>query len=83
MYIDGYTFFAHNRKNLNRHAKRDSGGVGVFVKAKLFELYDISVIDDGTEDILWLKFNTDTNAENIILCVCYLPPAEYTRLNDP
>ncbi|MEW8545344.1 MAG: reverse transcriptase family protein, partial [Candidatus Thiodiazotropha sp.] len=81
--IDGYKFYSRNRKNVHKNAKRGSGGVGVFVKAELTQLYDISVLDDVKEDILWLKFATDSYSENIILCVCYLPPSESTRLNDP
>ena len=63
--------------------KCGSGGVCVFVSNKLLEVYQISVLDDTTDDILWLKFSSARNTENIVLCVCYLPPSESTRLNDP
>ena len=80
--LDGYTFFDHNRKNIHRNARRGSGGVGVFVKSELFNQYDITVLDATVEDVLWLKFSSDTDAENIVICVCYLPPSDSTRLND-
>ena len=80
--LDGYTFFDHNRKNIHRNARRGSGGVGAFVKSDLFHQYDITVLDATVEDVLWLKFSSNTDAENIVICVCYLPPSDSTRLND-
>ena len=40
------------------------------------------MLDDATGDILWLKFSSSQDSENIVLCVCYLPPSESTRVND-
>ena len=75
----GYTFYGHNRGNLHNNARRGSGGVGVFVRDSLVQLYDISVIDKTIEDIMWLKFSSKLGTDNLVLCVCYLPPAESTR----
>ena len=81
--LDGYIFYGHNRKNIHRNAKRGSGGVGVFVKSELLQQYDIAVLDDTVEDVLWLKLSSDSQTENIVICTCYLPPSDSTRLNDP
>ena len=40
------------------------------------------MLDDATGDILWLKFSSSQDSENIVFCVCYLPPSESTRVND-
>ena len=77
--LPGYTFYGHNRGNLHNNARRGSGGVGVFVRDSLVQLYDILVIDKTIEDIMWLKFSSKLGTDNLVLCVCYLPPAESTR----
>ena len=48
VYVEGYTVYSHNRKNLHRNAKRGSGVVGVFVKTELCETYNASVLDDSS-----------------------------------
>lgn len=81
--VNGYTFYSNNRTNIHRNAKRGSGGVGIFVKNELMSLYNVSILDATVEDILWLKFSSENCAENIVICACYLPPSESTRVNDP
>ena len=55
----------------------------LFVKSELLQQYDIAILDDTVEDVLWLKLSSDTQTENIVICTCYLPPSDSTRLNDP
>ena len=43
--LSGYIWFGHNRQELHRNAPKGSGGVGIFLKNCLLELYDIKVID--------------------------------------
>ena len=64
---------------MHSSARRGSGDVGIFVKDSLVHLYDISVLDKTVEDIMWLKFSSKLGTENLLLCVCHLPPAESTR----
>ena len=78
--VPGYEWYGRNRKELHKSAKRGSGGVGVLVKQELFELYDVHVLDDSKEDILWLKFRHKTISDcNICICSCYLPPNNRNR----
>ena len=55
----------------------------MFVKNELCETYAVSVLDNSYEDILWIKLSSETYDENIVICVCYLPPSESTRFNNP
>lgn len=79
--IYGYSYYGNNRKKHNKKAKRGSGGVGVFVKDYIVDQYDIEILDENIEDILWLKFNHEH--DTFCVCVCYLPPKGSTRPNDP
>ena len=53
--LDGYKWFGNNRKNIHVRAKTGSGGVGFFIKAELLNYFDVSVLDDTSKGILWLK----------------------------
>ena len=55
----------------------------MFVKSELLQQYDIAVLDDTVQDVLWLKLSSDSQTENMVICTCYLPPSDSTRLNDP
>ena len=65
-------------QTLHTNAKRGSGGVGVFVRDDLVQIFEISVLDKTVEGILLLKLSTRLGTENLVLCVCNLPPAEST-----
>ena len=69
--VEGYTFYAHNRKNLHRSAKRGSGGVGVFVKNELCETYAVFVLDNSYDDILWIKLSSKRTMK-ILSYVCVI-----------
>ena len=58
------------------HALR---GVGFFIKDELCAQYDVIRLDDSFEGILWLKLVPDNGNQDILYCVCYLPPVESTR----
>lgn len=80
--IDGYRWFGNNRKHVNKRSKRGSGGVGLLCKLELF--FNISILDDDTEGILWLEFKS--LSDNFVLCiaVCYIPDKDSVyRYNDP
>ena len=86
LYVPGFKYYAHNRVNINRRAKRGSGGVGVFIRNELFDMFSVSVLNDTVEDILWLKLtplHSHNKSDVIVLCVAYLPPSESVRNNDP
>lgn len=83
--VDGYTYFTHNRVSIHKKAKRGSGGVGVFIRNELLNLFSVLVLDDSIEDVLWIKLSNvaKVQSDNIVLCVAYLPPAGSVRNNDP
>jgi hypothetical protein len=79
--LQGYKWFGNNRCHIHVNARRGSGGVGMFVKQSFLNRYRVTVLDDSTEDILWVKF-ADGKSEDMCVCVCYLPPSNSTRTND-
>ena len=64
-------------------AKKGSGGVGCFVRNSITQIYNVSIIDEIFEGILWLKFCPRTNDKPFYCCICYLPPSDSTRNIDP
>ena len=64
-------------------AKKGSGGVGCFVRNSITQIYNVSIIDETFEGILWLKFCPRTNDKPFYCCICYLPPSDSTRNIDP
>ena len=81
--LDGYTAFTHNRPQQHRRARCRSGGVCLLVKNYINELYNVSILDNKTEDILWVKFISKVTLCHINVCVCYLPPDGLSRRIDP
>ena len=48
----------------------------------MFDVFDISVLDDTTEGILWLQFRHKSDNFTLLPCVCYLPPENSSRRVD-
>ncbi|MES9880125.1 MAG: reverse transcriptase family protein [Sedimenticola sp.] len=80
--MDGYTWYGVNRTRLHKNAKSGSGGVGFFIKNEMYNAFDISVLDDTGEDILWISLTHKFERHTICACVCYLPPENSTRCVD-
>ena len=80
--LDGYRWFGHNRKQIHVRARTGSGGAGCFIKNEIFDVFDISVLDDTTEGILWLQFRHKSDNFTLLPCVCYLPPENSSRRVD-
>lgn len=59
-----------------------SGGVGILVKNELFQSFDISVVDNGDEGILWLCLTDKLQGKRFYNGVCYLLPKCSTRQID-
>ena len=72
--IEGYTYYAHNRKRTHIRAPKTFGGVGVFVKNCLFSNYDIKIYDKGQEDIMGIMFTDKHTDYSFLIISCYLPP---------
>ena len=77
--MDGFKWFGKNRALLHRRAPCGSGGVGFLVRDTLLEVFDVSVLDDSVEGILWLKLSGKEQQLVFHVCVCYLPPEGSTR----
>ena len=77
--VAGFTWFGNNRKSLSKRACRGSGGVGILVRNNVLTNYDIAVLSNKFEGILFVQLIHKTSRKSIGICVCYLPPASSSR----
>jgi len=70
-------FYSCRRKN--KRAKRDSGGIIIFIKRTLSEHF--TVIQQQDEDIVWLKINKNISnyTSDIYMCCTYISPRSSCR----
>lgn len=80
--VEGYKWFGLNRTIIHKRAKLGSGGIGFLVKNQLFNVFDISIVQNSFEGILWLKLVHKITKDAIFPCVCYLPPENSSRYFD-
>ena len=80
--LNGYQWFGNNRKHLHVRARTGSGGVGFFIKLSLLNVFNVSVLDDSVEGILWLNMVHKVTGFRLLPCVCYLPPENSSRQVD-
>ena len=71
--LPGYLWIGHNRTNL-RQNDNGSGGVGLFIKTYLYEIYEISVFDRSFRDVLLVQFKDKNSDYLFVVCVYYLSP---------
>ena len=57
----------------------DLVGLVFLIKKTLLNDFDVSMLDDTYEGILWLKLIHKQGGDSIVCCVCYLPPINSTR----
>ena len=80
--VPGYTWYGHNRIDINPNAIRGSGGVGFLIADKLLLKHSVDIIDRSYEGIFWIRLTSKDDSENgILLCACYLPPEGSSRGN--
>ena len=77
--IPGFTWYGQNRTELHRRARTGSGGIGFLFSDAFLENFDITVLDDNTEGMMWVKAVCRLSALCLMMCVCYLPPEGSTR----
>ena len=77
--LEGYKWFGNNRKVIHVRARTGSGGVDFFMKNELLNMFDVSVLDDSSERVLWLQLKHKTENLTLIPCVSYLPPENSSR----
>ena len=70
--IDGFKWYGHNRKNIHIRAKTGSGGTGLLVRNDFDELFNVTIVDDATDGIVWVQFTDKINDNNkFYVCVVY------------
>ena len=77
--VPGYNWFGNNRKHIAKRAWRGSGGVGLLIKNDILEAFDIAVIEDKFEGILWAQLIHKLSKRALGICACYLPPLGSSR----
>jgi len=80
--LQGYTWFGNNRKYIHKNANHGSGGVGFLIKNTLLQDFEISILNESHEGILWLQMKHKTDEFLLLPCVCYLPPENSSRHSD-
>ena len=80
--VEHYTWFGSNRQNIHVRARTGFGGVGFLIHNDLCSLFDISIVDNSNEGILWLKLVHRFDNNVFYPCVCYLPPENSSRSVD-
>ena len=73
IFIDGYTWYGHNRPTKHVNARRESG-VGLSVINELFNHFKVEIIDKSIDGILLLQFTHLVSEYTIAVVSCYLPP---------
>ena len=73
--LDGYKWIGHCRKIRHIKSKKTYGGIGLFIKKELYDVYHISIIDNSFEGILGLLFKDKISEYCFTTFCCYLPPA--------
>ena len=77
--VPGYKWFGNNRKQVSKRACRGSGGVGILIGLNVLEIFDVAVISEKFEGILWVQLIHKLNKTSIGICACYLPPIGSSR----
>ena len=50
--MNNYVWYGFNRGKTHIKAPRASGGVGIFIKASLLDVFSVSIVDKTCEEIL-------------------------------
>ena len=80
--VENYTWFGHNRKSNHRNARSGSGGVGFLVNNDFLKSFNVSIVENTYDDILWVSCEEKTSKFKFFACVAYLPPVNSTRQVD-
>ena len=54
LHMNGYKWFGNNRQDLYKNTKRGSGGVGFLITNHLVETFEIGILSESIEGILWI-----------------------------
>jgi len=77
--VDGFSHFILNRTNKHKNAKRDSGGLIIYVRNNLKQ--NVELLKYKNDRIIWLKINKSVfNSENdVFVCLLYNVPTGSAR----
>ena len=81
--MEGYAVFNHNRDSIHIRARCGSGGVCLLVKKSIMISYNVSILDNTYEDILWVRMENKFSQQCVNVCVCYLSPDGSSHIVDP
>lgn len=75
--LDGYTCYESIREKHSR-AFRNSGGLAVFVKKHIYDIFQVKRLKSASENLIWLKFEVKTAlwdyGFNFIVGFVYMSP---------
>ena len=71
-----YKWIGHSRIGQHKNARRQFGGVGIFVSDSVASTYDINVVDCSHEGILGVILKHKRTDFQLLLFSCYLPPED-------
>ena len=82
--INSYEFYGQNRVIKSSRATRGSGGIGIFVKIKLFDRYNIEQCFEYEDNVLGIVLKDKNDIENLVVYAVYLPPENlrYGQFNE-
>ena len=86
MKVDNYKWVGNNRKQTQQRALHGSGGVGLIINNSLTTKYDIQVLDNSHEDILWVLLDAikeEDREDSLVVGVCHMPPFGSSRGGNP
>lgn len=77
--VNGFSLFQLNRVDKKRTAKRDSGGISLYVKNEYRKHCELLKTD--SDDIIWLKLDRTLLylSYDLYLCLCYIIPVGSSR----
>ncbi len=72
--MPGYMWYGYNRQQQHVRVNKGSGGVGILVKRRIAEEYDIKIVDREIDGLLMLKFTHKVTLYSLLMVCAYLPP---------
>ena len=76
--VENFEYVALHRTQRKISAKRDSGGLVIYIRSTLYD--KTTLVKTDSDDIIWLKFEPGVISDKMLfLCLCYVLPAGTTR----
>ena len=72
--LEGYKWFPHNRSSKHVRTPKTHGGVSIFVKLYLLDIYNVKIIDKDIDGMIGIIFEDKVSGYTIVIFSCYLPP---------